>query len=71
MLIKVIFYILNMKIKCIKIINPHTDKEIKNDNFLTKGKEYEVIQIMISKNGKIDYKIIPDNNNWGGDYSFC
>jgi len=52
-----------MKIKCIKIYNEQTKKYQDMSSWLTVGKEYIVLEILICPEKEVSYRLVGDNKN--------
>lgn len=50
-----------MKVKCISIYNDHTKKYETESYWITIGKEYTVLEILICPNGALEYRMAGDH----------
>lgn len=51
-----------MKVSCIKIINPITNEPQTKSPYLTLGKEYIVLEVLILPEKDLSYRLIDDDN---------
>jgi hypothetical protein len=52
-----------MKVKCIKIYNEHTKQYQDSCAWLTIGKEYVVLEMMVLQGKDVSYRLVGDNEN--------
>jgi len=51
-----------MKIKCLKILDPNTGKELESSSSLTVGKEYVVLSIHVEDRDNTKFQILRDDH---------